>query len=407
MNSFVQVEDYYKTTMYLNVDCIARVDETGLSDNCVIVYLTLEKPKDSVVLHLSEWERIKPMIGIVQSPLEASADDLKVSPTPVIEWIRVEIVERDSFYSKTSSSRRAMWRLITDDGRNVNLFDHADMLRDNKTLLRDADYLDIFVDMAEGQHDTWTVSPIEIELQPDGSFWKVKQIKPRAAGAGPDFTGDDPDDDDPDDVDEIEMFPAVETDLQALVALVRRGNFVILDTETTGLGDKAEICSIAIIDDTGKTLLDTLVRPVRGIPADATRIHGITDKDVQGVRGWLNLNQQVWDLLYGRDVIIYNADYDLRLLIQSEKACDPFALSDWSTISRVCAMNAYAEHVGDWNEYHDNYKWHKLTDAARTIGYQLPEGMKPHGALADCLMTLAVCRYLVKVDDATDTSEAI
>lgn len=370
--------------------------------------------RDSVVMHFAdqsmvvlmhpEWTRVKPILVIPQSPLEASADDLKVSTTPMIDWVRVEIVERDSFYSKTSGSRRAMWRLITDDGRNVNLFDHADMLRDNKTLLRNADYLDIFLDMTDGQHDTWTVSPIEIELQPDGTFWKVKQIKPRAAGAGPDFTGDDPDDssdqpaDEDDDLDIV--FPAIPTDLEELVALVRRGNFVILDTETTGLGDKAEICSIAVIDDTGKTLLDTLVRPVRGIPADATRIHGITNDTVKNARDWLNTNEQVWQLLHGRDVIVYNADYDIRLLIQSEKACEPFALSDWGTISRVCAMNAYAEYVGDWNEYHENYRWHKLTDAARAIGYQLPEGMKPHGALADCLMTLAVCRYLVKQEES-------
>lgn len=400
MNNLVQVVDYYNTTMYLSLNHIVRVDETGLSDNCVIVYLTLEKPKDSIVLQMTEWQRIKPMLGIAQSSVAPAADDLKTSTmTQAVQWVRIVEVEADSFYSKTSREHRTMWRLRTMDGRQANLFHHADPLRDNAPLLQEAGYWEIFRMMDEKQIDRWTSSPIEVELVADGAFWKVIRINTRPEGADPDFTDDieseqlnDPDED------EIEMFPAVPTDLQELVALVKRGNFLILDTETTGLGDKAEICSIAIIDEHGKTLLDTLVRPVRGIPADATRIHGITNEHVNSARGWLKLNEQVWDLLYGRDVIVYNADYDFRLLVQTEKACDPFAVSDWSTISRVCAMNAYAEHVGDWNEYHDNYKWHKLTDAARAAGFRLPEGMNAHSAAADCLMTLAVCRYLAGQD---------
>ena len=36
---------------------------------------------------------------------------------------------------------------------------------------------------------------------------------------------------------------------------------IVLDTETTGLGDDAEICEITILDVTGAPILDTLVRP--------------------------------------------------------------------------------------------------------------------------------------------------
>ncbi len=44
---------------------------------------------------------------------------------------------------------------------------------------------------------------------------------------------------------------------------------MILDTETTGLYD-AEIVELSIIDTAGNVLLDTLVRPTRPIPAEAT-----------------------------------------------------------------------------------------------------------------------------------------
>lgn len=82
------------------------------------------------------------------------------------------------------------------------------------------------------------------------------------------------------------------------------------------------------------------------------------------------------------------------MLKQSDYACQPEATFNWDMFGNECAMLAYAEYRGVWNDYHGNYKWHKLSDAAERVGYTLPSGMKAHSALADCLMTLAVCRKL-------------
>lgn len=185
--------------------------------------------------------------------------------------------------------------------------------------------------------------------------------------------------------------------LKKLVQVVQGDDFVILDTETTGLGVSAEICQIAIINSSCVTLLDTLVKPIRPIPFDAIRIHGITNDMVQDSPTWLDIHDRVWELVQDQNVIVYNADYDFRLMAQSENAPEPFIRNDWSTIKRFCAMDAYAEHVGDWNDYHGNYRWQKLVDAAREARYRLPDGVKPHSAAADCLMTLAVCRFLAQV----------
>ena len=55
-----------------------------------------------------------------------------------------------------------------------------------------------------------------------------------------------------------------------------------LDTETTGLspsrGDR--IVELAVVDDAGCPVINTLVNPERDIPWDAVRIHGITDEMV-------------------------------------------------------------------------------------------------------------------------------
>lgn len=184
----------------------------------------------------------------------------------------------------------------------------------------------------------------------------------------------------------------------AFCALVQRGGFVVLDTETTGLHD-GEICQIAIVQDDGSILMNEYVRPVRGIPADATRIHGITDEMVADAPGWAAVAPAVQDILTGKDVIIYNAVYDRKMMHQSgEKA--GIDKIEWKALARFhCAMEAYAEYAGDWNSYHGNYRYYKLTEAARHFGGIPTNGA--HGALADCRMTLAVvCTMVSKVSAA-------
>jgi DNA polymerase III epsilon subunit-like protein len=56
---------------------------------------------------------------------------------------------------------------------------------------------------------------------------------------------------------------------QALI----EGDCLLLDTETTGVGDGDEVCEITILDASGTPLLNTLVRPTQPIPAEATGIH--------------------------------------------------------------------------------------------------------------------------------------
>jgi DNA polymerase-3 subunit epsilon len=55
--------------------------------------------------------------------------------------------------------------------------------------------------------------------------------------------------------------------------------------------------------------------------------------------------------------------------------------------SFYCAMLAYSEFYGEWNDYRQSWKWHKLTNAM----YQQRLPVKDaHGALGDCRMTLAL-----------------
>jgi DNA polymerase-3 subunit epsilon len=182
--------------------------------------------------------------------------------------------------------------------------------------------------------------------------------------------------------------------LEAFRRMVKQGNYVVLDTETTGLDD-GEICQIAVIDSTGNVLLDSLVRTTRPIPMDATRIHGIHDEDVDGFPNWREISAQLIPLLSGRDVIIYNAVYDRKMMHKSAEAVGMPKI-DWKTQARFwCAMEAFAEVYGDWNSYRNSYRWKKLTEAA--VYYGLPTE-NAHSALGDCLMTLAVIKRMAGLE---------
>lgn len=178
-----------------------------------------------------------------------------------------------------------------------------------------------------------------------------------------------------------------------LIDVVKSGNFLVLDTETTGLHSNAEICSLAVIDSAGTPLLHTLVKPVRPIPPDATRVHGITDQDVASAPGFAEIAPQLRMLLDGSNVVVYNAVYDRKMLHRSAEAAG-LPKIDWKAFSRwYCAMEAFAIVYGEWNEYHGNYRWQRLTTAATYYGLST-EGA--HGALADCLMTLGVVQAMAK-----------
>jgi DNA polymerase III subunit epsilon len=129
--------------------------------------------------------------------------------------------------------------------------------------------------------------------------------------------------------------------------LLTREDWVILDTETTGLHN-AEVVDIAIVNPKGEPIVDTLVCPTLSIPQEVSDIHGLFDADVA-------------------DAPTFPEIYPL---------IPPSRVS--------CAMKAYAMWVGEWSDRRGSYKWQRLTGGN-------------HRALGDCLATLQLIQKMAAI----------
>lgn len=158
---------------------------------------------------------------------------------------------------------------------------------------------------------------------------------------------------------------------------------LFINTETTGLGPDDEIVEIAIVDENGKAVLDTLVKPVNHTAwSEAQYIHKISPEMVNQAPTYDELKAQIREIVRGEIVIIYNKDYDCQYIGPE--------LADAAAIH--CCMLEFAEHYGEWNDYYGNYRWQKLTNAANYVCHNWQDA--PHRAKSDCLATRSVWTYL-------------
>jgi len=166
---------------------------------------------------------------------------------------------------------------------------------------------------------------------------------------------------------------------------------IFLDTETTGFGPDDEVVDIGIVDVEGKEILNSLIKPIKRIPADATAIHGISNAMVANASSWEDLWPSISAKLSEDNVGIYNEEFDLRLMRQSaEKYQLPLQST---TISSFDVMKLFAEYYGAWDDHHQSYTWQKLAFAGRYFNIGLPNS---HRALADAQLTCEVILHMAQ-----------
>ncbi|MEG4286363.1 3'-5' exonuclease [Microcoleus sp. A006_D1] len=160
-------------------------------------------------------------------------------------------------------------------------------------------------------------------------------------------------------------------------------DWVILDTETTGLYD-AEVVEIAIVSHKGEPLLNTLIKPSILIPAEVTAIHGITDEMVVDAPLFPEFYSRIAKVLQDKRILIYNAQFDIKIL---NYCCELYGLPILMLQKRSdCLMEWAAQWGGYWSYYHKDYQY-----------FPLPSGN--HRALGDCTAAFGLIKQMAADSD--------
>ena len=162
---------------------------------------------------------------------------------------------------------------------------------------------------------------------------------------------------------------------------------VVLDTETTGFGHKARIVEIAVVDCTGRIVLDSLVNPGQPISEASSAIHGVTDQDVADARPFAQVYDELRPLIQYKRILAYNSPFDRFMIQQSAQTTIP-TITRWG-----CIMKLYAEFRG-YNQRQ------KLAAALEQCG--LPPETPAHRAAADARAALRVLKHIASARDMDD-----
>lgn len=175
-----------------------------------------------------------------------------------------------------------------------------------------------------------------------------------------------------------------------------KSDYVVIDTETTGLGEYAEIIEIAIINMRGEVLLDTLVKPIHPIPPEVTEINHITNEMVASAPAWHEVFPKVLAIISMHKWLAWNSGFDARMLEQTCLSTGIYAghqtyfaalVTSRIHTRHIDAKAVYDQWYGEFDEKRQAFKRQSLTTAAARHGVSV-EGA--HRALADCKMVLGV-----------------
>lgn len=95
------------------------------------------------------------------------------------------------------------------------------------------------------------------------------------------------------------------------------GEYVFLDTETTGTSAFDEIVNLGISDETATPLYNEFFKPSLLIKKDASEVSGITNNMVENKPLFKNEWNKIYAILESKKFVAYNADFDARMIQQT------------------------------------------------------------------------------------------
>lgn len=153
--------------------------------------------------------------------------------------------------------------------------------------------------------------------------------------------------------------------------------YLILDTETTGLGDADQIVEIAIIDLDGKELLNTRIYTEVPISPEASYVNGIKNSDLKGMPTIKELTPKIQELFKDKTILIYNEVFDARMLYQSGFEGE---------FKSKCMMYLYMDYI-------NSDRWVGLQ---RAMEYEGIDIVQDHSAFGDCICLLELIKQIAE-----------
>jgi DNA polymerase III subunit epsilon len=161
--------------------------------------------------------------------------------------------------------------------------------------------------------------------------------------------------------------------------LKQSADWVVVDTETTGIGQTDVVLQIAVVSSTGEVLLDTLTSlpPRKRISAKAQEKHGITRQALKDAPDWATVRILFDQVVAGRQCLAYNSAFDSRLIRQTDEAHQVQGVEHrW-----VDVMPVYNAWCSEWDPRRKKVKWQKLPSS-------------DHTASGDCKAVLEVLKKI-------------
>jgi DNA polymerase-3 subunit epsilon len=148
-------------------------------------------------------------------------------------------------------------------------------------------------------------------------------------------------------------------------SLLSDRDFVVLDSETTGLGNPIDFVEVGVLSSRGEPLFDSLIKPSCRVEPGASRVHGHTTQSLSGERCFVEVYPDLLEVMWAKRVIVYNASYDRRVWDAAvgrlgARAALARELAPWE-----CAMRAFAAYVGERSK-RGGYKNQKLVGGDHT-----------------------------------------
>ena len=165
---------------------------------------------------------------------------------------------------------------------------------------------------------------------------------------------------------------------------------IVVDVETTGFeAGKDELLQVSIIDSQGNVLYDSYLKPEVNISwFDAEKINGIIPNMVANAPDIVTEIPKIHEIISSANSIIgYCFDFDYDFL-------QAYGIKfDYDKIFDVA--KEFAIIYGEWDEYHQDYRFKKLVECASYYKYDWSKS-KAHNSLSDCYATLHCYKSITK-----------